>query len=300
MERASSPETFHFSPTIELNWIEFWIQMMAQEEASAKAKAYDDLSEAEREVVDKAEREREAREQAGPSSSFALSWKKNENVALPYKWKQTLQDLDVHVPVPAGTRSKQLDVQLQKQFLRVALKGQPQALMEVSRLKCFLFERSLFHLHLQGDLSHAIKVDESTWMLGKLKPSTLFQRSPPMWNFHWSWKRNWRFEWSLYSFGKIKQSRMVGERVVERSSHRHQEDPTGKLQTEWFGRRNTKYGREDDGASLLMLLIKRFFSLSLFLRSLINDKNPWGFPVVMTWKRPRFYESFKLSIQKWT
>ena len=43
--------------------------------------------------------------------------------ALPYKWKQTLQDVDVTVPVPKGTRGKDVDVIIKKNHLTVGLKG---------------------------------------------------------------------------------------------------------------------------------------------------------------------------------
>nr|CAG8621573.1 12362_t:CDS:2 [Entrophospora candida] len=36
---------------------------------------------------------------------------------LPYKWKQTLQDVDVTVPVPKGTRARDLNVELKKKNL---------------------------------------------------------------------------------------------------------------------------------------------------------------------------------------
>ncbi|CAH1766607.1 9704_t:CDS:10, partial [Entrophospora sp. SA101] len=44
---------------------------------------------------------------------------------LPYKWKQTLQDVDVTVPVPKGTRARDLNVELKKKNLVVGLKGKP-------------------------------------------------------------------------------------------------------------------------------------------------------------------------------
>ncbi|KAI9492308.1 HSP20-like chaperone [Zychaea mexicana] len=83
----------------------------------------------EREVHDKAQKEREEAEQA----------------ELPYKWRQTLQDVDVTIPVPKGTRGRDLQVELKKKHIKVALKGQP-AIME-------------------GELCKEIKVDDSTWTI---------------------------------------------------------------------------------------------------------------------------------------
>jgi HSP20 family molecular chaperone IbpA len=72
---------------------------------SAEAGIEDD--ETKRLADEQVQREKEAREQA----------------ALPYKWKQTLQDVDVTVPVPAGTRGRQLNVVIERQHLTVGLKG---------------------------------------------------------------------------------------------------------------------------------------------------------------------------------
>jgi len=44
---------------------------------------------------------------------------------LPYKWAQTLNDVTVTIPVPKGTKGKDLDVVIAKQKLKVGLKGQP-------------------------------------------------------------------------------------------------------------------------------------------------------------------------------
>lgn len=54
------------------------------------------------------------------------------------------------MPVPPGTRGKQLDVVLRKDFIRVGLKGEPPV--------------------IEGTLAKEIKVDDSTWTLGALLP----------------------------------------------------------------------------------------------------------------------------------
>ncbi|KAF8222992.1 nuclear movement protein nudC [Tricholoma matsutake] len=90
---------------------------------------YDNLSKEEREIRDKEDRAREAGEQA----------------ALPYTWRQELGEVDVVVPVPKGTRAKDLVVTLQKKRLSVGLKGQDKI--------------------LDGELCKDIKVEDSTWTL---------------------------------------------------------------------------------------------------------------------------------------
>ena len=67
-------------------------------------------------------------------------------IALPYSWKQTLQDVDVIVPVPKGTRARELAVVIAKKKLSVGPKGEEPI--------------------MAGELCQDIKVEESTWTLG--------------------------------------------------------------------------------------------------------------------------------------
>lgn len=46
-----------------------------------------------------------------------------EQAALPYRWTQTLEHVEVSVPVPEGTRAKQVQVDLKRTRLRVAVQG---------------------------------------------------------------------------------------------------------------------------------------------------------------------------------
>jgi len=91
------------------------------------AEEYDKLSSAEREAKDKDLRKRELDEQA----------------ALPYSWKQELGDVDLVVPVPKGTRAKNLDVVITKKKLKIGIKGQDPI--------------------IDGELCKEIKIEESTW-----------------------------------------------------------------------------------------------------------------------------------------
>jgi HSP20 family molecular chaperone IbpA len=47
-----------------------------------------------------------------------------EQAALPYKWTQTIKDLDVTIPIPGNIKGRDLDVTLAKTKLKVAIKGQ--------------------------------------------------------------------------------------------------------------------------------------------------------------------------------
>ncbi|KAN0100572.1 nuclear movement protein nudC [Tylopilus felleus] len=90
---------------------------------------YDKLSKEEREAKDKADREREAAEQA----------------ALPYTWRQELGEVDIVVPVTKGTRAKDLAITIQKKKLSIGIKGKDKI--------------------LDGELCKEIKVEDSTWTL---------------------------------------------------------------------------------------------------------------------------------------
>ncbi len=64
--------------------------------------------------------------------------------ALPYKWRQTLGDVDIQFALPKGTKGKQLKVVMQKTFISIHLNG---------------------NVLYEGDISLPIKVQESTWLL---------------------------------------------------------------------------------------------------------------------------------------
>jgi hypothetical protein len=46
-----------------------------------------------------------------------------EQAALPYKWTQTIQDVDITVRVDGKYKGRDLDVKIAKTKLRVAIKG---------------------------------------------------------------------------------------------------------------------------------------------------------------------------------
>jgi hypothetical protein len=113
---------------------------------------YDKLSKEEREARDKADRAREAREQAGASIFFGGAiplFQYHCSTELPYTWKQELGEVDIIVPVPKGTRGKDLIVVIGKTHLSVGLKGQENI--------------------MDGELCQDIKVEESTWTLGEFQ-----------------------------------------------------------------------------------------------------------------------------------
>ncbi|KAK7430930.1 hypothetical protein QQZ08_002458 [Neonectria magnoliae] len=68
-----------------------------------------------------------------------------EQAALPYKWAQTIGDLNVTFTVPGNLKSRDLVISIKKQSLYAGIKGQDPI--------------------IKGDLPHTVLVDDSTWTL---------------------------------------------------------------------------------------------------------------------------------------
>ncbi|CAI9775068.1 unnamed protein product [Fraxinus pennsylvanica] len=62
-----------------------------------------------------------------------------------YSWGQSLQEVNITVPVPAGTKSRFITCEIKKNYLKVGLKGQP--------------------LVIDGELFQPVKVDDCFWSL---------------------------------------------------------------------------------------------------------------------------------------
>ena len=65
-----------------------------------------------------------APEQQEKKDAEARAKETAEQAALPYKWTQTIQDLDVTVPVPGNLKGRDLDVVIAKSKFKVGVKGQ--------------------------------------------------------------------------------------------------------------------------------------------------------------------------------
>ncbi|KAF9876730.1 CS domain-containing protein [Colletotrichum karsti] len=75
----------------------------------------------------------------------ARAKEQEEQNALPYKWQQTIADVDVTFSVPGNYKSRDLVIDIKKTKLSAGVKGQEPV--------------------ISGDLPHAIIVDDSTWTL---------------------------------------------------------------------------------------------------------------------------------------
>ncbi|KAL7649560.1 hypothetical protein ACMYSQ_011402 [Aspergillus niger] len=68
-----------------------------------------------------------------------------EQAELPYKWTQTIRDVEVTIPVASNIRGRDLDVVLTKTKIRVAIKGQ--------------------EAFIDGEFPHPVIPDECSWTL---------------------------------------------------------------------------------------------------------------------------------------
>ena len=67
-----------------------------------------------------------------------------DTVDYPYKWRQTLQDVDVSLLLPNGTKARDLQIQFKPLFISVKVKSTGSVLLE-------------------GELCKSIKLEDSTW-----------------------------------------------------------------------------------------------------------------------------------------
>jgi len=88
-----------------------------------------------------------------------------------YRWTQSLQDLAVYVPVPAGTKAKQLVIDIKKQHLTVQVAGKEAV--------------------LKGEMPQTVKVEDCFWSIeddpkgaGRLVSITLTKMNQMEWWKH--------------------------------------------------------------------------------------------------------------------
>lgn len=90
----------------------------------------DSMTEEQRQQADDAACARERAEQDGTLPPTKLGRLNSPIKALPYRWRQTLQDVDITVPLPRKLRGRDLNVVIQRTKLVVQIKGED-AIVEV-------------------------------------------------------------------------------------------------------------------------------------------------------------------------
>jgi hypothetical protein len=112
------------------------------------------LSPAERAERDLQEKERQVREAA-------------EQAQLPYKWTQTIRDLEVSAPIPSNIKGRDMVVTLTKSKISVAINGQ-EPILEV-RLSATLPPLSSLSTTSPGQSNHRLTL-KSFICSGRIPP----------------------------------------------------------------------------------------------------------------------------------
>jgi len=86
------------------------------------------------------------------ADAAAKAREQEEQAALPYKWTQTVQDVDITVTVPGNYKGKDLDVKISKSALRVAVKG-GEVFVDVSQAGSQGKEQEKRNGHKRGSLT---------------------------------------------------------------------------------------------------------------------------------------------------
>ncbi|XP_047179881.1 protein BOBBER 1-like isoform X2 [Vigna umbellata] len=112
----------------------------AEKKKREELKATEDRKKAEKRL--KEEKEHKAEEDSGASK---VPNKGNGLDLEQYSWTQTLQEVNVNVPVPNGTKSRFVFCEIKKNHLKVGLKGQPPI--------------------IEGELYRSVKPDDCYWSI---------------------------------------------------------------------------------------------------------------------------------------
>lgn len=66
------------------------------------------------------------------SDASARAKEAAEQALLPYKWTQTISDVDITVPVAGNLRGRDIVVELSKTYIKVGVKGKGELIIDVS------------------------------------------------------------------------------------------------------------------------------------------------------------------------
>jgi len=115
-------------------------------EAEEKAKAKEAKKPKVEEVKEVNGEKKEGEEEESEEDKAKLKPNAGNGADMPtYSWTQTLEEVELRVPLPMAVKGKDVVVQIGKRHLKVGLKGHP--------------------LIIDGDFPKDVKLDESTWVL---------------------------------------------------------------------------------------------------------------------------------------
>jgi len=121
-----------------------------------KSISNDQLENVTNENVDKTENATE-KEDEDPEDKGKLKPNSGNGCDLPhgkYKWTQTLEEIDLRVPLPMALKGKDLIVDIKRKHLKIAIKGKAESIID-------------------GELLHDVKVEECAWTLEDKRSITL-------------------------------------------------------------------------------------------------------------------------------
>lgn len=84
-----------------------------------------------------------------------------EQAALPYKWTQTIAEVDISVLVPLGTRARDLIVEIKSQSIKVGLKGK-EPILEVYLSACRLLSVQSSTPQISNLFSSLVSIDRES------------------------------------------------------------------------------------------------------------------------------------------
>ncbi|CAL0319507.1 unnamed protein product [Lupinus luteus] len=111
-----------------------------------EAKAVEEREKAEKRLKEEKKKEQKVVEEEKEEESSVRVPNKGNGLDLEkYSWTQSLQEVNVNIPVPEGTKARFLTVEIKKNHLKVGLKGQPPI--------------------IEGDLYKSVKPDDCYWSI---------------------------------------------------------------------------------------------------------------------------------------
>lgn len=114
-------------------------------------------------------------EERSAKDAEAKAKQDEDQAKLPYKWGQTIGDLDITIPISSSIKGRDCDVSITKSKIKVALKGQEPFIDVRTHLPRPTHTPKLQALRVehpntpQGPLTKEIHADESTWTLETTK-----------------------------------------------------------------------------------------------------------------------------------
>jgi len=86
-----------------------------------------------------------------------------EQATLPYKWEQKLGEVDLTIPVPKGTRARDLEIKIEKKKLYVGIKKQD-PIIDGALCKDIKIEESAWNIEDQCMINiHLEKINQQEW-----------------------------------------------------------------------------------------------------------------------------------------